>query len=174
MDLQDLIAGVDNVISLGVADPDRLGVLGWSYGGYLVASAITQPPPAVKDWRFRAAVVGAGITNLISNAGSCDSPSFTVSHFGGELWEVVELLCARSPVLNVANAMTPTLILHGEQDARVPLSQGQEFCNALKRSGCTVQMVVYPRTGHVPHEPKLLLDVMTRTLAWMDRYVMNA
>ena len=89
-------------------------------------------------------------------------------------WEVAELLCARSPVLNVANAATPTLILHGEHDPRVPLSQGREFYNALKRRGCTVQMVVYPRTGHVPHEPKLLQDVMTRTLAWMDRYLMKA
>jgi dipeptidyl aminopeptidase/acylaminoacyl peptidase len=174
MDLQDLITGVDNAISLEIADPKRLGILGWSYGGFLAASAITQPPSETKGWRFRAAVVGAGITNLISNAGSCDSPSFTVSHFGGELWEFAELLCARSPALNVVNATTPTLILHGEQDARVPLSQGREFYNALKRCGCTVQMVVYPRTGHVPREPKLLQDVMTRTLAWMDRHLMKA
>jgi dipeptidyl aminopeptidase/acylaminoacyl peptidase len=173
MDLQDLITGVENAISVGVADPERLGILGWSYGGFLTASAITRPLPETRGWRFRAAVVGAGITNLISNAGSCDTPSFTVSHFGGELWEVAELLSARSPVLNVVHATTPTLILHGEQDARVPLSQSYEFFNALKRRGCTVKMVVYPGTAHVPREPKLMHDVMSRTLAWMDRYVMN-
>lgn len=122
--------------------------------------------------RFRAAVVGGAISNLISNAGTCDSPSFTVSHFGGELWEAAGLLSSRSPVLHVSGVATPTLILHGEEDQRVPWTQGRELFNALKRSGCEVQMVVYPRTGHVPQEPKLLLDVMARTLAWMDRYVL--
>jgi dipeptidyl aminopeptidase/acylaminoacyl peptidase len=165
IDVQDLLAGVDHVIAMGVADPERMGVLGWSYGGFLAASTITQTP------RFCAAVVGAGITNLISNAGSTDSPSFTVSHFGGELWEAAELLCARSPVLHVSNVTTPTLILHGERDARVPVSQGYELYNALKRQGCTVKMVVYPRTEHVPSEPKLLRDVMMRTVQWMDEHV---
>jgi len=167
MDFQDLMTGIDHVIAMGVADPERLGVLGWSYGGFLTASVITQTR------RFRAAVVGAGITNLISNAGSCDTPSFTVSHFGGELWEVAELLCPRSPTLNAANVTTPTLILHGEHDVRVPVSQGREFYNALKRRGCSVRMVVYPRTGHVPHEPKLLQDVMVRTIEWMNQYVLE-
>jgi dipeptidyl aminopeptidase/acylaminoacyl peptidase len=165
MDVQDLLAGVDHVIAMGVADPEWMGVLGWSYGGFMTASVITQTQ------RFRAAVIGAGLVNLISNAGTTDSPSFTVSHFGGELWEVTELLCARSPVLNVAHAATPTLILHGEQDVRVPVSQGYELYNALKRRGCTVEMVVYPRTPHVPQEPKLLHDVMVRTVQWMDRHV---
>jgi dipeptidyl aminopeptidase/acylaminoacyl peptidase len=171
MDVQDLLAGVDRVITMGVADLERMGVLGWSYGGYMAASVITQTPRDGKGLRFRAAVVGAGIVNLISNAGTTDSPSFTVSHFGSELWETVELLCARSPVLNVSDVTTPTLILHGEQDVRVPVSQGYELYNALKRRGCTVEMVVYPRTGHIPHEPKLLQDVMARTMQWMDRYV---
>jgi dipeptidyl aminopeptidase/acylaminoacyl peptidase len=171
MDVQDLLAGVERVIEMGVADPERMGVLGWSYGGFMAASVITQTPCEGIGLSFRAAVIGAGIVNLISNAGTTDSPSFTVSHFGNEIWQVADLLCARSPVLNVSNVTTPTLILHGEQDARVPVSQGYELYNALKRRGCTVKMVVYPRMAHVPHEPKLLQDVMIQTMQWMNQHV---
>lgn len=165
MDFRDLMAGVDHAIGLGLADPDRLGILGWSYGGFLTAWAITQTQ------RFRAAVVGAGITNLISNAGTADIPSDIPNHFGGEPWQVADLLQERSPALNVQNVVTPTLILHGELDRRVPISQGYELLNALERRGCPVEMVVYPRTGHIPQEPKLLQDVMIRTLQWFDEHV---
>jgi dipeptidyl aminopeptidase/acylaminoacyl peptidase len=116
-------------------------------------------------------VVGAGITNLISNAGTADIPNDIPRHFGGEPWQMAELLCARSPVLHVDGVTTPTLVLHGEHDRRVPLGQGYELYTALKRNGCSVQMVVYPRTGHVPQEPKLLLDVMRRTLDWFDQHL---
>jgi dipeptidyl aminopeptidase/acylaminoacyl peptidase len=165
MDFQDLMAGVDHVINLGVADAERLGVMGWSYGGFLTASAITQTR------RFRAAVVGAGITNLISNAGTADIPNDIPNYFGGEPWEKFNLLRARSPVLNVKGVDTPTLILHGERDKRVPVTQGYELYNALKRQGCVVKMVVYPRTPHVPQEPKLFRDVLSRCLEWFDDYV---
>jgi dipeptidyl aminopeptidase/acylaminoacyl peptidase len=165
LDLQDALAGVDCLIEKGVADRERLGVVGWSYGGFLAAAAVTQTR------RFRAAVVGAGITNLISNAGTADIPSHIPRHFGAEPWQVAELLCARSPALHAAGVTTPTLILHGELDQRVPLGQGKELYTALTRNGCPAQMVVYPRTGHVPEEPKLLLDVMRRTLDWFDQYL---
>lgn len=171
MDFQDVMTGVEHVIAMGIADPKRLGVMGWSYGGFLTASAITQTPHKGTGLRFRAAMVGAGITNLISNAGAADIPSNIPDHFGGEPWETFDVLCARSPVLNVRGVTTPTLILHGERDERVPISQGYELYNALKRQGCTVKMVVYPRTGHVPHEPKLYQDVMIRTMQWMEQHV---
>ena len=164
-DVQDLLSGVDHVIDLGVADPERMGIVGWSYGGYLTAATITQTA------RFRAAVIGDGMVNLVSYAMGHDSPDFLPSHFGGEVWEVKDLLLARSPIAHVDRVNTPTLILHGEHDQRVPIWQGYEFYNALKRRGCPTQMVVYPRTGHTPSEPKLLLDVMNRTLAWMDLHV---
>jgi dipeptidyl aminopeptidase/acylaminoacyl peptidase len=164
-DVQDLLSGVDHVINLGVADPQRMGIVGWSYGGYLTAATITQTA------RFSAAVIGDGMVNLVSYATGQDSPDFLPSHFGGEVWEVKDLLLDRSPIAHIDQVNTPTLILHGEQDQRVPIWQGYEFYNALKRRGCPAQMVVYPRTGHTPSEPKLLLDVMNRTLAWMDLYV---
>lgn len=165
MDVRDLLAGVDHVIGLGVADPDRLGITGWSYGGFLTASALTQ------TGRFRAAVIGAGMVDLVGYALGHDSPGFLPAHFGGEVWEVVDLLLERSPIVHAGQVTTPTLILHGEHDQRVPVWQGYEFYNALKRRGITTQMVIYPRTGHVPSEPKLLLDVMERILAWMEQYL---
>jgi dipeptidyl aminopeptidase/acylaminoacyl peptidase len=164
-DVQDLLTGVDHFINLGIADPERLGITGWSYGGFLTAAIIAQTD------RFKAAVIGAGMTDLVSYCMEHDSPDFLPSQFGGEVWEVKDLLLERSPIAHADRVTTPTLILHGEQDQRVPIWQGCEFYNALKRCGCPTQMVVYPRTGHVPSEPKLLLDVMNRIMAWMDLYL---
>lgn len=163
MDVRDLLAGVDHVVGLGVADPERMGITGWSFGGYLTAATLTQ------NGRFRAAVIGAGMVDLISYALGNDSPDFLPSHFGGEIWEVADLLLDRSPIAHADQVTTPTLILHGEHDQRVPIWQGYEFHNALKRRGIPTQMVVYPHTGHVPSEPELLLDVMERILAWMEQ-----
>jgi dipeptidyl aminopeptidase/acylaminoacyl peptidase len=164
-DFKDLMAGVDHVISLGVADPDRLGVMGWSYGGYMTAWAITQTR------RFRAACVGAGICDLVSFTGTTDIPSFVPDYFGGEPWDRFEAYRARSALYHIKGVSTPTLILHGEKDERVPTGQGYELYNALKRQGCPVQMVVYPRMGHGLDEPKLMKDAMTRNVKWFDKYV---
>ena len=161
-DIQDLLSGVDHVISLGVADPQRMGIIGWSYGGYLAAATLTQTE------RFRAAVIGAGIVDLVSYAAGHDSPGFLPAHFGGEVWQIADLLLERSPIAHVDRVTTPTLILHGEDDQRVPIWQGYEFYNALTRSGCPVQMVVYPQTGHTPSNPVFLLDVMDRIQAWIE------
>jgi dipeptidyl aminopeptidase/acylaminoacyl peptidase len=165
MDVKDLMAGVDYVIKMGVADADRLAIGGWSYGGFLTASTITQTK------RFRAAMMGAGITNLISFATTTDILDYVPRHFGGEAWEKYDLLRLRSPALNVKNVNTPTLILQGEQDERVPITQAYEFYNALKRQGRVVKMVVYPRMPHSPREPKQMLDAMKRTIQWFDKYV---
>jgi dipeptidyl aminopeptidase/acylaminoacyl peptidase len=166
-DIQDLLMGVDHVIGLGIADPERLGITGWSYGGFLTAATLTQTN------RFKAAAIGSGMTNLVSYAMGNDSPDYLPSQFGGEVWEVGNLLLERSPVAHANRVTTPTLLLHGEHDQRVPIWQSFEFHNALKRCGVPTQMVVYPHTGHVPAEPKLLLDVMERILAWMDLYLIQ-
>jgi dipeptidyl aminopeptidase/acylaminoacyl peptidase len=164
-DVQDLLTGVEHVIDLGVADPEYLGITGWSYGGYLTATTIAQ------TGRFRAAVVGAGMTDLVSYALGHDSPDFLPSHFGGEVWEVADLLLERSPIAHADRVTTPTLFLYGEHDRRVPVWQGYELYHALKRRSIPTQMVVYPRTGHVPSEPKLLLDAMNRILAWIELFM---
>jgi dipeptidyl aminopeptidase/acylaminoacyl peptidase len=164
-DFRDLMAGVDEMIRLGIADTDRLGVMGWSYGGYMTAWTITQTR------RFKAASVGAGVSNLMSDAGTSDMHSYYVDWFGAEPWENLDLYRKRSPMFHVKGVSTPTLIQHGEKDERVSISQSQELYNALKRQGCTAKMVVYPRMGHVSTEPKQKLDLMRRNVEWFDKYV---
>ena len=164
-DYEDLMAGVDHAISMGVADPDRLAVMGWSYGGLMTSWVVTH------THRFKAAVVGAGVTNLWSFTGTSDIPGFLPDYFSGEPWQSFDGYYNHSPMAFVKGVTTPTLILHGEADVRVPTSQGYEFYNALKRQGVTTKMVVYPRTPHGPREPKFLLDIMQRHLEWVDKYV---
>lgn len=164
-DFADLMSGIDHVVQLGIADPDRLGVMGWSYGGYLSAWAITQTD------RFKAASVGAGVVDLISMGGTCDIPNFLPDSFDGEVWEKQDLYIERSPVHQLGQVTTPTLILHGENDERCPVSQGYELFTLLKRRGVPVEMVVYPRTGHTPTEPKICVDIIQRNLDWFDRHL---
>ncbi len=164
-DYRDIMAGVDHVIGLEVADPDRLGIMGWSYGGYMTSWVITQTD------RFKAASVGAGVTNLMSFTGTSDVPGFVPDYFDGEYWEVFEGWRSHSAMFQVNGVKTPTLIQHGERDIRVPVSQGYEFYNALKRQGVPVKMVVYPRQPHGIREPKLMLDAMQRNLEWFDKWL---
>jgi len=169
-DYQDMMSGVDALIARGVADPDRLGIMGWSYGGYMTSWVITQTR------RFKAASVGAGVTNLMSFTGTADIPGFLPDYFGGEFWEEggLDRWRRHSAMFNVKGVSTPTLIQHGEQDLRVPISQGYELYNALKRQHVPVKMVVYPRTPHGIQEPKLMLDALTRNLEWFDRWVLGS
>jgi dipeptidyl aminopeptidase/acylaminoacyl peptidase len=167
-DYRDILSGVDALIARGVADPERLGVMGWSYGGYMTSWIVTQTR------RFKAASVGAGVTNLMSFAGTADIPSFIPDYFGGEYWNVFDLWRTRSAMFNVKGVSTPTLIQHGEADLRVPVSQGYELYNALKRQGVTTKMVVYPRQPHGIQEPKLMLDAMQRNLDWFERWIPTA
>jgi dipeptidyl aminopeptidase/acylaminoacyl peptidase len=164
-DYRDIMSGVDHLISKGIGDPDRMGVMGWSYGGYMTSWVITQTK------RFKAASVGAGVTNLMSFTGTADIPSFVPDYFGGEYWDVFDRWRTHSAMFNVKGVSTPTLIQHGEADLRVPISQGYEFYNALKRQNVPVTMVVYPRQPHGIQEPKLMLDAMQRNLDWFDRWI---
>jgi len=164
-DYLDLMAGVDHVISMGVADPDRMAVMGWSYGGFMTSWVVTHTR------RFKAAAVGAGVTNLWSFTGTSDIPGFLPDYFSGEPWNSFDGYYNHSPMSFVKGVTTPTLILHGEADVRVPTTQGYEFYNALKRQGVVAKMVVYPRTPHGPREPKFLLDIMQRHVEWVEHYV---
>jgi dipeptidyl aminopeptidase/acylaminoacyl peptidase len=163
-DYEDDQAGVDKVIEMGIADPDRLAIMGWSYGGFMTSWTITQTK------RFKAAVVGAAVTNLWSFTGTADIPGFIPDYFGGEPWENFEAYRKHSPITYIKNVVTPTLILHGEADDRVPVGQGYEYYNALKRQGGIAKMVVYPRQPHGPREPKFVLDIMQRHVEWVEKY----
>jgi len=164
-DYRDLMAGVDEVVARGIADPERLGVMGWSYGGFMTSWTITQTR------RFKAASVGAGVTNLMSFNGTADIPSFVPDYFGAESWDNLELYRAHSAMFQVKGVTTPTLILHGEADVRVPVSQGYEFYNALRRQKVPVKMVTYPRQPHGPNEPKFVMDIGQRLLDWFNGYL---
>jgi len=164
-DYDDNMAGVDRVIEMGVAHPDSLCVMGWSYGGFMTAMTVTRTS------RFKAASVGAGITNLISYTGTVDIPSFPPDYFGGQPWDRTEIYIKHSPIFRVKGVSTPTQILHGELDRRVPLGQGLEFYNALRQQGCPTEMVVYPRSYHSPREPKFTEDIARRVIAWFDYHL---
>ena len=164
-DLDDVLAGVDWLVQRGVADPARLGIAGWSYGGYLTAAAIARTR------RFKAACVGAGITNAISFNGTADIPDFIPDYLEAEFWDDPERYRRHSPLLRAGAISTPTLILHGEEDERVPVGQGRELHNALRRRGVPVELVLYPRQGHAIAEPRLMMDARRRIVDWMVRWV---
>jgi dipeptidyl aminopeptidase/acylaminoacyl peptidase len=122
--------------------------------------------------RFNAASMGAGLPNLISMVTTNDITDYLVAHMGGaEFWEDYEAYEKHSAIYQIAGVKTPTQILHGANDLRVPLTQGQEFYKALQRLGVETEMVVYPRTPHGPREPKLLMDVSPRILSWFEKYM---
>lgn len=164
-DYDDLMTGVDHVIEMGVADPERLGVMGWSYGGYMTSMIIT------KTNRFKAASAGAPVTNMTSFNGTADIPSFLPDYFEAEFWDDPELYRKHSAVFNVKNARTPTLIQHGENDLRVPIGQGYELFNALRRQGVPTRMIVFPRQPHGIQEPRLQIATMQSNLDWFDKYL---
>jgi len=164
-DYQDLMSGVDAVISMGIADPNKLAVMGWSYGGYMTNWVVTQTN------RFKCAAAGAGLSNLISMWGTNDIPTVLDDYFDGTWFEQPDRYIKMSPLAHIANATTPELVLHGEADIRVPTSQGYEMYRALKRKGVATEMVVYPRTPHGPQEPKFVLDIMHRHMDWVAKYL---
>ena len=164
-DLSDLLAGVDEVIEMGVAHPDSLLLMGWSYGGYMTSFAVTQTD------RFRAASMGAGLPNLVSMVTTTDIGDYLVGHMGEEYFNDYETYEKHSAIYHISNVTTPTQVIHGAQDLRVPFTQGQEFFNSLRRLGVDTEMVVYPRTPHGPTEPKFLMDVSERILVWFNKYL---
>ena len=163
-DYKDVMAGVKDLIDRGIADPNRLAIGGWSYGGYMAEWAITQ----TND--FKAAVSGAGMANLISEFGTEDHPAGD-EWFYGVPWEKPEGFLNSSPFLHLKNAKTPTLVLQGDADTIDPLGQSQELYRGLKRYGVETELVVYPREPHGFQEEKHLLDRLNRILAWYDKYL---
>ena len=164
-DYHDLMTGVDKVIAMGVADPERLGVMGWSYGGYMTSTIIT------KTKRFKAASAGAPVTNLMSFTTTADIPGFIPDYFGGQFWEAPDVYAKHSAMFNIKGVTTPTLVQHGESDVRVPISQGYELYNALKAQGVPTRMIVLPRQPHGPNEPKMQIAAMQSNLEWFEKYL---
>jgi dipeptidyl aminopeptidase/acylaminoacyl peptidase len=165
-DFKDVLAGVDWLIQRGIADPNRVGIGGWSYGGYMAAWAVTQTT------RFKASVSGAPMTDLAMEYGTEAAginPGDTWAL--GTPYENLPFFIERSPVTHLRKARTPTLLLCGEEDATDPVGQCYQFHRGLKRYGVEAELVVYPREGHGLREEKHQIDLLNRIVAWFDKYL---
>jgi dipeptidyl aminopeptidase/acylaminoacyl peptidase len=165
-DYRDLMLGVDEALRKhSWIDADRLGVTGGSYGGFMTNWIITQTT------RFKAAVAVASVSNLISFYATSLYQDLVHAEFGGFPWDDYDQLWRWSPLRYVKQAQTPTLLIHGEQDNDVHITQAEEMYMALKRRGIETVLVRYPREGHGFREPLHRLDALERTLAWFDRFL---
>jgi dipeptidyl aminopeptidase/acylaminoacyl peptidase len=163
-DYKDIMTGVDALIARGLADPQRLGVMGASYGGYMTNWIVTQ------TGRFTAASAGASLTDLPDNYYLSEGGEFMVGYFKRP-WENRESYAAHSPLTFVERVTTPLLIQHGERDARVAIQNAWKFYRALKALGKTVEFDIYPRGGHVLYEPMLEREQMRRNVEWFTRWI---
>ena len=167
-DFKDLMAGVDYVIQQGLADPDRLGIGGWSYGGFMSAWAVTQTN------RFKASVAGAAIMDQALLTGATDSwVMYYDMWYKGIAYEDPEHYRDRSPLTHVKNVTTPTLVLSNARDTDVVLAQGIQFHRALRYLGVETQLVVYPREPHSSrmNEEAHRVDVIRRFVGWLEEHL---
>jgi dipeptidyl aminopeptidase/acylaminoacyl peptidase len=164
-DLGDILAGIDHLVATGLADPERLGIGGWSYGGFLTCWAITQTD------RFKAAVMGAGICDWLSFHGTSHLGGWDAAHYAADPYERGGPLERFSAIHQVKRVRTPTLIVHGEVDRDVPVSQSYEFHRALKDHGVPTRLVVYPREGHGIAEKAHVVDLGRRIQEWFVTYL---
>jgi dipeptidyl aminopeptidase/acylaminoacyl peptidase len=163
-DFQDVMAAVDHVIAMGVADADRLGVGGWSYGGILTDYVIT------KTTRFKAAISGASEANYLSNYGT-DHYQYEWETELGLPWQNVDRWVKLSPWFAIEKVTTPTLLLGGADDVNVPLLNSEQLFQALRRLGRETELVVYPGQNHGIRRPSYVKDRFERYVAWYDRYL---
>jgi len=164
-DLRDILAGVDAAIKKYPVDPARLGVTGWSYGGYMTMWTVTQTN------RFRGAVAGAGVGNWQSYYGQNLIDQWMIPFFGASVYDDPAVYEKSSPIHYIKKVETPTLVIVGERDAECPSSQSYEFWHALKTLGVPTQLIVYPGEGHLFIKPANQADRMDQTVAWFDKYL---
>src|SRR2546429_6360075 len=164
-DLRDILAGVDAAIKKYPIDPARLGVTGWSYGGFMTMWTVTQTN------RFRAAAAGAGIANWQSYYGQNLIDQWMIPFFGASVYDDPTVYEKSSPIHFIKNVKTPTLVIVGERDAECPAPQSYEFWHALKTLGVPTQLVVYAAEGHRFMDPKNRVDFQDRTVAWFQKYL---
>jgi dipeptidyl aminopeptidase/acylaminoacyl peptidase len=166
-DLRDILAGLDAVLAQAPAriDPKRLGITGWSYGGYMTMWAVTQTD------RFAAGVAGAGIASWQSYYGQNKIDQWMLPFFGASVYDDPKVYAKSSPIEFIKRVKTPTLVLHGERDSEVPTPQGYEFWHALKVLGVPTRLVIYTDEGHSIRKPENQKDILARSAAWFDRYL---
>jgi dipeptidyl aminopeptidase/acylaminoacyl peptidase len=164
-DLRDILRGIDAVLKTAPIDPKRVGITGWSYGGYMTMWALTQTN------RFRAAVAGAGVSDWLSYYGTNNINTWMLPYFGASVYDDPKVYEKSSPLTFIRKVRTPTLIVGGDRDAEVPITQSYEYWKALKTLGVKTEFVVYPDEGHLFFKRADQVDVMSRLVGWFDTYL---
>jgi len=162
-DFRDIMTGVDQALKQAPVDEHRLGITGWSYGGYMTMWAVTQTN------RFAAAVAGAGLANFQSYYGENQIDKWMVPFFGATVYDDPQVYAKSSPITFIKNAKTPTLVLVGDSDGECPTPQSYEFWHALKTIGTETELVVYEHEGHMFVDPGHQRDVIERVAAWFNQ-----
>jgi dipeptidyl aminopeptidase/acylaminoacyl peptidase len=165
-DAWDVLSGVDSLIAQGLVDKDRMGVMGWSQGGYISAFLATyerQP--------FKAISVGAGISDWMTYYVNTDIHPFTRQYLKATPWDDPQIYAKTSPITTIKQAKTPTLIQHGELDQRVPIPNAYELYQGLQDQGVPVKLIVYKGFGHGLNKPKAARAAMEHNLEWFNKYV---
>jgi dipeptidyl aminopeptidase/acylaminoacyl peptidase len=163
--MADVMSGVDALVAKGLADPERLGVMGWSQGGYISAFLATHTD------RFKAISVGAGISDWTTYYVNTDITPFTRQYLKATPWDDPEIYARTSPISTIRQAKTPTLIQHGEADKRVPIPNGYELYRGLRDQDVPARMIVYSGYGHGITKPKSNRAVLQHNLDWFSHYV---
>jgi dipeptidyl aminopeptidase/acylaminoacyl peptidase len=166
-DYWDVISGVDHLIGQGIADPKRVGAMGWSQGGYISAFITTFSD------RFKAVSVGAGISDWMTYYVNTDIQPFTRQYLMATPWDDPEIYRKTSPISYIKNARTPTLIQHGDGDRRVPIPNAYQLCQALEDHGVPVKMTVYKGFGHWMDKPKSQRHLMEENYRWFCQWIWN-
>ena len=164
-DLRDILSGVNTAQKTAPIDPERVGITGWSYGGYMTMWALTQTD------RFKAAVAGAGLSDWLSYYGTNNIDTWMIPYFGASVYDDPKVYERSSPMTFIRNVHAPTLIVGGDRDAEVPVTQSYEYWNALRRLGVKTEFVVYPDEGHFFFKRADQVDVASRLLNWFDTYL---
>ena len=164
-DLRDIMRGIDAVISKYPVDEKRLGVTGWSYGGFMTMWTVTQTN------RFAAAVAGAGLANWQSYYGQNEIDQWMIPYFGASVYDDPAVYAKSSPITFIKQAKTPTLVVVGQYDAECPSPQSFEFWHALKTLNVPTSMIVYPGEGHEFHAPANRRDVNVQMIGWFNKYL---
>ncbi len=164
-DWRDIMTGVDQALKEAPIDEHRLGLTGWSYGGYMTMWGVTQ------THRFRAAVAGAGIANYQSYYGENQIDQWMIPFFGASVYDDPQVYAKSSPITFIKNAKTSTLVLVGDSDGECPTPQSYEFWHALKTLGTETELVVYEHEGHLFANPEHQRDVIERVRSWFDAHL---
>ncbi|MGH0972271.1 prolyl oligopeptidase family serine peptidase [Bacillus paranthracis] len=166
-DYDDVISGVDELVEKGIVDKDRVGVMGWSNGGYISAFCATFSS------RFKAISVGGGITNWSTHYVNTDIPYFIRMHLGNTPWNDPDIYTKTSPMTYIKLVCTPTLIQHGEKDARIPVTNAYELYEGLRDMEVDTELIIFKEMAYSSDQPGIHVAIMKQNLMWFSHYILG-